>query len=102
MLSKKFGSVGYCLGAGFLISPILFCLWPPRSLITDASRRDLLDKAKDQHGPILLFWGGADKGIPLADARSAADALKTAGKPYTHVEFSQAEHGFNWRRPSQF
>jgi carboxymethylenebutenolidase len=56
---------------------------------------DFLDRAKDQHSPLLLFWGGSDKGIPIETARTVADALKAAGKPFSHVEFSEAQHGFN-------
>lgn len=92
---KKFGSVGYCLGGRVSYTTNSFL--PMDAAVSYYGRiaPDLLDKAKDQHGPILLFWGGADKGIALSDARSVADALRSAQKPYTHVEFSQAEHGFN-------
>ena len=44
--------------------------------------------------PILLFWGGLDKNIPPETTRPVADKLRAAGKPYTNVEFSWADHGF--------
>lgn len=55
---------------------------------------DLLDRAKRQHGPLLMFWGGKDTHIPPEQYRTVADALTTAGKSHTQVVFSDAEHGF--------
>jgi carboxymethylenebutenolidase len=92
---QKIGSVGYCLGGrvSFLANSIL----PLDAAVSYYGRiaPDLSDRAKDQHGPLLLFWGGSDKGIPVADAQAAVGAVRAAGKPFINVEFSQAEHGFN-------
>ena len=99
---QKVGSVGYCMGGkvSFLANAIL----PLDAAVSYYGRiaPDFLDRAKDQHGPVLLFWGGADKGIPIENARAAADALKAAGKSFSHVEFSEAEHGFNCDDRSSF
>ena len=54
----------------------------------------LLDRAGDLHAPILLFWGGMDAHIGMGPVRATEDALKAAGKNYTQVVFSQADHGF--------
>ena len=91
----KVGSVGYCLGGR--VSYIANSFLPIDAAVSYYGRiaPDLLDKAKDQHGPILLYWGGADKGIPPKDAQAAVAALRAAGKAFTNVEFSQADHGFN-------
>jgi carboxymethylenebutenolidase len=92
---QKVGSVGYCLGGrvSFLANSIL----PLNAAVSYYGRiaPDLLDRAKDQHSPVLFFWGGADKGIPAADAQAAVNALREAKKIFTTVEFSEAEHGFN-------
>jgi carboxymethylenebutenolidase len=92
---SKIASVGYCQGGrtSYIANSTL-----PLSAAASYYGRiapDLLDRAKDQRAPIILFWGGADKGIPLENARAVADALRTAGKPHTHIEFSEAQHGFN-------
>jgi pimeloyl-ACP methyl ester carboxylesterase len=55
---------------------------------------DLLDLARDQHGPILMLWGGRDANIPRETYRAVADALDGAGKTDEQVVFSQAGHGF--------
>jgi carboxymethylenebutenolidase len=55
---------------------------------------DLLDLAKTQSGPILMFWGGLDKHIPPEQYRSVADALSIAGAIQEQVVFGQADHGF--------
>jgi carboxymethylenebutenolidase len=92
---QKIGSVGYCMGGrvSFLANSTL----PLSAAVSYYGRiaPEFLDRAKDQHGPLILFWGGADKGIPVETARTVADALKAAGKPFSHVEFSEAQHGFN-------
>jgi len=54
----------------------------------------LLGRTGDLHAPQLLFWGGLDKHIGPEQTHAVVDALRTAGKPYVNVEFSQADHGF--------
>ena len=55
---------------------------------------DLLAKAPDLNAPILLFWGGQDSHIGPEQVRAVEDALKVAGKEYTQVVISDADHGF--------
>lgn len=55
---------------------------------------DLLDLARKQSGPILMYWGGLDANIPSENYRAVADALEAAGKTHEQVVFSQAGHGF--------
>jgi carboxymethylenebutenolidase len=47
-----------------------------------------------QHAPILMFWAGLDKHLPVQQQRVIADNLTAAGKEHTQVVFSHAEHGF--------
>jgi carboxymethylenebutenolidase len=54
----------------------------------------MLPLARDQHGPILLFWGGKDAHIGRDQQIAVADALRSAGKTFSDVEFSDADHGF--------
>jgi carboxymethylenebutenolidase len=91
----KIASVGYCQGGR--VSYIANSTLPLSAAVSYYGRiaPDLLDRAKDQQAPIVLFWGGLDKGISIEGARAVSDALRTAGKPFTHIEFSDAQHGFN-------
>jgi carboxymethylenebutenolidase len=50
--------------------------------------------APQQHGPLMLFWAGKDGFISKDDRRNTADALEAAGKPFTEVNVSHADHGF--------
>ncbi len=54
----------------------------------------LLDRTPDLHGAMLFFWGLRDPHIGIEPPRAVADALRQAGKPFTTVEFSEADHGF--------
>jgi carboxymethylenebutenolidase len=54
----------------------------------------LLDRLKDLSAPMLFFWGGLDQHIPPESVQAVTSAVKAAGKLYTNVEFSFADHGF--------
>jgi carboxymethylenebutenolidase len=93
--ASHIGSVGYCMGgrASFFANAVL-PLQAAVSYYGAGIAPTLLSRAKDQHAPILLFWGGQDTHIGRDKQNAVADALKQAGKPYTDIEFSDAEHGF--------
>jgi carboxymethylenebutenolidase len=93
---SQVGSIGYCLGGrcSYLANATL----PLDAAVSYYGGRIVpnhLPQAKDQHGPLLLYWGGLDKNIPPDHVKSLADALRAAGKTFTNVEFSYAEHAFN-------
>jgi len=54
----------------------------------------LLDRAGELHAPQMLLWGGLDKHLGPEVARAVTEAIRAAGKPFVHVEFSDADHGF--------
>ena len=89
------GSVGYCMGgrASFLANAVL-PLQAAAVYYGGGIADTLLDRAKDQHAPLLIFSGGKDTHIGRDKQNALAAALKTAGKQYADVEFSEAEHGF--------
>jgi carboxymethylenebutenolidase len=94
--ATSIGAIGYCMGgrAAYVANSIL----PLKAAVSYYGARiapDLLDRAKDQRGPILFFWGGKDKHIPPEVRRPIAEALNAAGKTFVDVEFSAADHGFN-------
>jgi len=88
-------SVGFCMGGrvSFLADTVV-PLSAAVSFYGGGIAPGLLDRAGRLHGPILLFWGGLDKHIPLEDTRAVEDALRAAGKEFGTVTFSYADHGF--------
>jgi carboxymethylenebutenolidase len=89
-------STGYCMGGrmSFMANSIL-PLRAAASFYGGGIAPALLDRAPRLHAPMLFFWGGLDKHIPPEQRGSVIDALRTAGKTYANVEFSDADHGFN-------
>ena len=54
-----------------------------------------LDLVSDMHAPVLGFYGGQDKGIPVSDVEAMRAALAQAGKRNCKLEvFMDAGHGF--------
>ena len=53
------------------------------------------DRVPDLHGPMLFHWGGRDAHVTPEQARAVEDLLRNAGRPFTSVTFSEADHGFN-------
>jgi carboxymethylenebutenolidase len=92
---KAAGAIGFCLGgrAAYVANSIL-PLKAAVSFYGAGIAPDLLGRAKDQSGPIVLFWGGLDKHISPEVRRAVADALRAAGKSFVEVDFSAADHGF--------
>ncbi len=93
--ARKIFSVGFCMGGrvSFLADTVI-PLAASVSFYGGGIAQGLLDRAKDLHGPILLFWGGLDKHILPEHTRAVEDALRAAGKEFGNVTFSYADHGF--------
>jgi carboxymethylenebutenolidase len=54
-----------------------------------------LDLVKDINAPMLAFYGGLDKGIPISDVEDMKAALATAGHTKDNIQvFMDAQHGF--------
>jgi carboxymethylenebutenolidase len=43
---------------------------------------------------MLFFWGERDQHIPPEQRAAVIESLKTNGKSFVNVEFSDAGHGF--------
>ncbi len=95
VISAKIASIGFCLGgrATFLANANL----PLSAAISFYGGRTdaLADRAPLLHAPHLFFWGGLDKHIAQEQIDTVINAVKQAGKPYTNVVISYADHGFN-------
>ncbi|HEX3675197.1 MAG TPA: dienelactone hydrolase family protein [Rhizomicrobium sp.] len=54
-----------------------------------------LELVKDIHPPVLAFYGGLDKNIPISDVEDMKAALAQAGHGRDRIEvFMDAQHGF--------
>lgn len=92
----RIGCLGFCMGgrASFIANATV----PLQAAIAYYGARiapDLLDRAKDQAGPIAFFWGGLDKHIGPEQRRAVADAMTAAGKDFVEVCFAKADHAFS-------
>lgn len=90
----RIAACGFCMGGrlAFVANAIL----PLTCAISfyGGGLASQLALSKDQHGPLLLFWGGKDAFIGKADRRAVADSLEDAGKRFTEVNVGHADHGF--------
>jgi len=92
---NRIGSIGFCLGGR--VSFIANANHPLKAAISfygGGISPNLLDRAKDQHGPMLFFWGGLDQHIGPEHRSAITEAMTKAEKPYVNVEFSYAGHAF--------
>lgn len=92
---KRIASVGFCMGGrvSFLANSIV----PLRSAVSfygGGIAPALLERAGSLRSPMLFFWGGLDTHIGPEQTRAVEDALRAAGKEFTTVIFSYADHGF--------
>jgi len=93
--TARIGAIGFCMGgrAAFIANAIL----PLRAAVSyygGGIAPTYLPHAAQQHGPLLLIWGGLDKHIDLHQRHAVADALRAAHKTFVEVEYSDADHGF--------
>jgi carboxymethylenebutenolidase len=97
---SKIASTGYCMGGRVstlaAITVPLACAvsYYGGGIAPSQFNPGLLDRLKDLKAPMLYFWGGLDAHIPQESVQKVIGALKAAGKAYTNVEFSFADHGF--------
>ncbi len=95
VVTDRIATAGFCMGGRvvFMANAQL----PLRAAISfygGGIAPGLLERAPDQHGSLLMFWGGLDKHIKTEHRRAVDDALTAAAKDHTQVMFSKADHGF--------
>jgi carboxymethylenebutenolidase len=93
--AERIAALGFCMGgrAAFVANAVL----PLRAAVSfygGGIAPTYLPRASQQHGPLLLIWGGLDAHIDLAQRRAVGDALRAAQKAFVEVEYSDADHGF--------
>jgi carboxymethylenebutenolidase len=91
----KLACVGFCLGGrvSFLGNVVL----PVSAAVSyyGGGLEQVAGEAARLHGAHLFYWGGQDKHITLDKINTTLNAVRTAGKDYTSVLISYADHGFN-------
>jgi carboxymethylenebutenolidase len=91
---ERTAAVGFCLGGRTAITAnTILPLYAAVSFYGGVSPA-LQDRAANLSGRMLFFWGLADKSINASQRALVADAVANAGKAFTSVEFSDADHGF--------
>lgn len=93
--ATRIAAIGFCMGgrSAFLANAVL----PLRAAVSfygGGIAPSLLPRAPQQHGPIMLFWGGLDQHIDLQQRRAVGDALRAARKTFVEIEYADADHGF--------
>lgn len=102
--SEAFGlpisAVGYCMGgrtaclAGLVVPLACTISYYGGGIAPSQFFPGLLDRLKELRAPILLVWGGKDQHIGPEQVQAVTGVLRSAGKAYVNVEFSDADHGF--------
>jgi carboxymethylenebutenolidase len=101
----RIGVTGFCWGGQMTLTfPAYYkdtkaaVAWygpPARAQKDDPKPVAALDVAAEIPCPVLLLYGGADQGIPVADVDKMEAALKAAGRPVEKVIYPGAPHGFH-------
>jgi carboxymethylenebutenolidase len=95
VIKDKIGSVGYCLGGR--VSFMANALLPLAAAVSyyGGGLDQMTAEAKNLHADHLFFWGGLDKHITPDKVETIINAVKDAGKNYTNVVISYADHAFS-------
>ncbi len=101
----RLGVTGFCWGGQMTLTfPAFYketkaaVAWygpPARAQKDDPKPLSALELAAQIPCPILLLYGEADQGIPVADVDKMEAALKAAGRPVEKVVYPAAPHGFH-------
>jgi carboxymethylenebutenolidase len=99
------GVTGFCWGGQMTLTfPAFYkdtraaVAWygpPARAQKDDPKPVSALDVAAQVPCPVLLLYGAADQGIPLADVDRMEAALKAAGRPVEKHVYPEGPHGFH-------
>jgi carboxymethylenebutenolidase len=103
--ADRVGVTGFCWGGQMALTfPAFYkdtsaaVAWygpPARAQKDDPKPIAALDGAAQIPCPVLLLYGAADQGIPVADVDKMEAALKAAGRPVEKVVYPDGPHGFH-------
>lgn len=91
---EKIGVIGWCMGGAYALQASLAdprlkaCVMCYGRVVTDP------EKLAPLQAKVLGVFGKEDKGIPIAEVRKFAAALKKAGKQVEAINEYEAGHGF--------
>ena len=97
---RQICAVGYCMGgrvatmAAYTVPIACGVSYYGGGIAPSQYSGGVLDRLTELQAPMLYFWGGLDHHIPKESVRMITDSLTAAGKQFTNVEFSFADHGF--------
>ena len=93
--TERIAAIGFCMGGRTVfVANAEVPLRAGISFYGGGIAPGLLTRAPEQHGRLLMFWGGRDKHIRAEHRRAVDDALTAADKDHIQVTFAHAEHGF--------
>ncbi len=98
---NKIACIGFCLGGKATFVANTYLRFAAAISFYGGGMHTLSDRAPHMQAPQLLFWGGKDTHILPEHRNTIEAAIQAAGKPYTSVVISDADHGFfNEERPA--
>jgi carboxymethylenebutenolidase len=102
--ADRVGVTGFCWGGQLTLTfPAFYkdtkaaVAWygpPARAQKDEPKPVSALDVAADVPCPVLMLYGGADQGIPVADVEKEAAALRAAGRTVEVHVYPEGPHGF--------
>jgi carboxymethylenebutenolidase len=93
--APKIGVIGWCFGGGWSLATALML---PDKIDATVIYYGHLETDKEKLGklgmPVLAFFGGKDKSMPVATVRQFEAAMKELGKPVEVHVYDDADHAF--------
>jgi carboxymethylenebutenolidase len=93
--APRIGVIGWCFGGGWSLATALML---PDKVDATVIYYGHLETDKEKLGklgmPVLAFFGGQDKSIPVEKVREFEKALKDLGKPVEVHVYEEANHAF--------
>jgi carboxymethylenebutenolidase len=93
--AKKVGVIGWCFGGGWSLGTAMLLPDKIDATVMYYGRVETdKEKLSPVKSPILGFFGGKDKSIPVENVRAFEKALKDLGKPVEIRVYENADHAF--------
>ncbi|HYH45609.1 MAG TPA: dienelactone hydrolase family protein [Thermoanaerobaculia bacterium] len=93
--APKIGVIGWCFGGGWSLATALML---PDKIDATVIYYGHLETDKEKLGklgmPVLAFFGGKDKSMPVATVRQFEATMKELGKPVEVHVYDEADHAF--------
>ena len=98
--SSKFGVVGFCMGGALAQYAATSSSHVGAAVSFYGGFKKVTPDWDKLSGPLLLIYGGKDRGVPASEAGPLEKTLKAKGKDVETVVYPESGHGFfNDTRP---